>query len=532
MRPLHLLFIAIGMLLFAAGHAQNKTDRASVEWGAPRDLKVDGVFFDVLHRTDDHIYVRVDRKNSRWVQMLNRDLTTVREREIVMEIDKKEHTSEGYYIQGDRIHVFTSVFDKGRSQNTLFVRIYGLADLAPQGAMRKVHSIPAESKRDQGSFSVSERPDGRGFEVMVRESGLERGDTKRKVMILNEELVIEGELLEDFKVPFEFDTYDLEDVIRSEDGSMVKVIRKYPVKREKRERKREGKPTYDMVLLAYGPEGGEPQVTTIPSGDRFLQDLTLSLPETGDILCAGFWGNKGTWSVRGAYFMRLDRGSKQIVHQSFKEFDDDFITQYMTETEAEKTAKKAERKGADMEMLDFELDGIILREDGGAVVVGEQFRYYVTTHTYTTSNGRTSTTTTHHYVYNDIIVLNIDPEGEIEWAAKIPKRQHTKNDGGRFSSYGLAIKGDKMYFVFNDSGKNLMLLPGDRIHQFELKGSEALITLATVHPDGRVQREALLAPDRRDAILMPKECFQMEDDRMFIYATRKKEYRYGMITFE
>jgi hypothetical protein len=47
-----------------------------------------------------------------------------------------------------------------------------------------------------------------------------------------------------------------------------------------------------------------------------------------------------------------------------------------------------------------------------------------------------------------------------------------------------------------------------------------------------VTREALLAPDKRDAILRPKECFQLEDDRMFIYAERKKEYRFGTISFK
>lgn len=521
-----LLFAAVGL------NAQTKTERAQVEWGDARDEKEHGDFRNVLHRTDEHIYVQVYRKKATWIQLFNKDLRMLKEREIEMELDKEDHKWESMIFQEDRIVFFTSVYDKGKATNTLFARIYGIEDLAPQGALKKVHSIPAESKKDQGWFAVDEQPTGNGFQVRVKSSGLEKGDTKRKVMLFNADLTLEDEVEEDYQMPFERDEFDTESVVYAEDGSKVVVGRKYPEKQEKRERKREGKPTYDMVLLAYGPQGGKPQVTTLQVGDRFLQDMTLSLPETGDILCAGFWGNKGTWSVRGAYFMRLDRDSKEIVHQSFKEFDDDFITQHMTEKEAEKATKKAEKKGGELEMMEFDLDEIILREDGGAILVGEQYRFYVTTTTTSTPNGGTTTTTTYHYVYNDIIAINISPEGDIEWAAKIPKRQHTRNDGGRYSSYALAIKDDKMYFVFNDSGKNLMLLPGDKIHQFELKGKEALITLATVDGDGRVHREALLSPEKRDAILAPKECFQMEDDRMFIYAYRKNEYRYGMITFQ
>ena len=70
------------------------------------------------------------------------------------------------------------------------------------------------------------------------------------------------------------------------------------------------------------------------------------------------------------------------------------------------------------------------------------------------------------------------------------------------------------------------------IDDFELKGKDALVTLATVEADGTVHREALLAPDRQDAILRPMACTQVADDRMFIYATRKNDYQYGYITFQ
>jgi len=521
------------LLIGGSLSAQTKTERAQVEWGNAREEKEHGDFQEVLHLTEDHIYVRVFRKRSSWIQKFNKDLTMVKEREIIMELDKQDHSPEATLFQEEDILLFTSVYDKGKDLNTLYVRVFGLGDLAPKGGLKKVHSIGAESKKDQGSFSVEERPAGKGFAVRVKSSGLEKGDTHRKVLLYDEDLSLEGEVEENYEMPFTAEEFDTEDVIFSDDGSKVVVGRKYPEKQEKRSRKREGKPTYDMVLLTYGPEGGKPRVSNIPAGDRFLQDMTLRLPEgTGDILCAGFWGNKGSWSVRGAYFMRLDSETKEIVHQSFKEFDNEFITQYMTEKEEQKATKKADKKGEDIELYEYDLDDIIVRDDGGAVLVGEQYRYYVTTTTTTNPNGGTSTRTTSHYIYNDIIVINISPEGDIEWTSKIPKRQHSANDGGMFSSYAVTIKDDKMYFVFNDSGENLMLLPGQKVKQFDLTGKDALITLATIDADGHVHREALLAPDKRDAILRPRECFQMEDDRMFIYASRKKEYRYGMITFQ
>lgn len=55
-----------------------------------------------------------------------------------------------------------------------------------------------------------------------------------------------------------------------------------------------------------------------------------------------------------------------------------------------------------------------------------------------------------------------------------------------------------IYLVFNDTGENLFLKPGDKIKQFELKGKDALAILATIDEAGNVSREALFTPHRRD----------------------------------
>ncbi|MFT3885514.1 MAG: hypothetical protein QM724_08815 [Flavobacteriales bacterium] len=137
-----------------------------------------------------------------------------------------------------------------------------------------------------------------------------------------------------------------------------------------------------------------------------------------------------------------------------------------------------------------------------------------------------------YYVYNDMIVVNVNPQGNIEWSVKVPKRQLTANDGGYYSSYALEVKGSNIYLIFNDTGENLFLKKGDKVKQFDLKGRDALVTIVTIDRDGNMSREALFTPDRREAILRPKDCVELENEQMLIYATRKKEYRFGMVTFK
>ena len=93
-------------------------------------------------------------------------------------------------------------------------------------------------------------------------------------------------------------------------------------------------------------------------------------------------------------------------------------------------------------------------------------------------------------------------------------------------------KVDAIYLIYNDTGENLFLKQGDKVQQFEITGKDALVTLSTIDEDGITHREALFSPEKRDAKVCPKDCLQLADDRMFLYASRKKEYRFGLVTFD
>lgn len=92
--------------------------------------------------------------------------------------------------------------------------------------------------------------------------------------------------------------FSFEDFRVDNNGSAILIGVKYAEKREAKALKRAHKVHYDYHLLTYSADGSE-QDHTIKVGERFLQDLTLSL-DTGkaDIMCGGFFGNKGENKVR------------------------------------------------------------------------------------------------------------------------------------------------------------------------------------------------------------------------------------------
>ncbi|MBK6883084.1 MAG: hypothetical protein IPH05_09115 [Flavobacteriales bacterium] len=521
------LFWAFLVLLNLPLQAQTKTERATVEWGPEMNDSKDGAFDMVVGYTDDFVYMLVWQKKERFLRKMDASHRIVYQKLLPMEIDKDDHALETVQVLDDRILVFSSYFDKKADINTLFVRSFSEAGFAPMGRMQRVAVMAAEGRR-AGSFSVRISPDERMILVDQQLPYEKEGRERFKLSVFDRDLTPMWERSVD--LPYLDSEFAVVETRVTNDGAVIMIGNKYAEKRAAKELRKDGKATYTYHVLTYQNDGSEPEDNPIDIADKFLQDLTLNIGDEGEILCGGFYGKKGSFAVSGTFFLKLDQNTKQVTHSSFKEFDADFITQYMTEKEEAKASKRADKKGEEIELYNYELRDIVRRTDGGAVMVGEQYRFYVTTTTTSSPNGGTTTTTTYHYIYNDIIVVNVDPSGEIEWAAKVPKRQHSTNDGGRYSSYAMVVKEDNIYLLFNDSGKNLFLTPGDKVEPFRY-GKDMLITLATINGDGKVSREALLAQEKREAMTRPKAGVQIGDDRLFIYANWRKDHQYGTVTF-
>ncbi len=530
MRASKLIPLTFLLLAFLPANAQKKTDKADVKWGADMTISKDGQFDDVIGDVDNSTFLLMRRKKDVLIQRMD-GLKVAWQKPVNLELDKKDLTLHTIILTKTEVLIFCRYYDKKDNESRLYLSTYDQAGFKQLKRFEKIASIPAEKQSNTGAFIVSASPDRSKVLVQVLPPYEKKEAIERSTMnVYDADMQLQWS--QEFRLPYTDVDYRVESQRVDNDGSVLVLGVKYADKKEKKALKRENKSTYEYHLLVYNGNSPTPQDYAIGVPDKFLQDMTLSMPNEGDIICAGLFGNKGSFSVRGAFFLRLDRATKSISHESFKEFSDDFITSYMTEKEAKKATKKAEKKDQELELPEFVLHDIIHRDDGGAVLIAEQYYMRVVTTTSSTPNGGTVTTTTYHYYYNDVVAVNIDPQGNIEWAVKVPKRQHSVNDNGTFSSCAVEVKAGKVYLVFNDTGENLFVKPGDKIKQFELKGKDALVVLATIDGDGSVSREALFTPDRRDVILRPKDCVQLRDDEMFIYASRKKDYRFGMIQFK
>lgn len=167
----------------------------------------------------------------------------------------------------------------------------------------------------------------------------------------------------------------------------------------------------------------------------------------------------------------------------------------------------------------------MIKDDGGFVLVGEQ--YYVTT--YTTYSNK-SYQTHYRYHFNDIIVINVDEKGNIEWAEKIGKTQISTDDGGILLSYAMMVVGDKLHFIFNDNKNNVDYKgEGRPITMSTMNRATLLVTLDS---NGKEKRSLLFTRDESESYAIPRVSRQISGDELIMYFQRIGKKRFAKIKFQ
>ena len=524
------------ILLFSVaemGLAQVKSKKVDIEWGEELRQSKKLSFQDVVGYDNTGIYVLKERKAGFYglssfavIERFDNEMNYKKSYILELEHDNKKRDYEFIVQMGESLILFSSFKDQKRKRNVLYGQRINKRSLQPQRKPVKIGSIDysGHSKSNSGTFDYSLSRD--SSKLLIYYNVPQDNQEKEQFGFH----VLDNEMNEiwDKKVtlPYKSKLFDVERYRVDNHGDVYLLGRLYM---EKRREKRAGKPNYKYELLGYSDLGETRKKYAVDLKGMFLTDMQIDIDDNRDIICAGFYSDEGTYSIRGSYFLKIDRESKEIVSKSSKDFGLDFITQTMREGEEKRTVKRAE-KGKDVELYEYDLDKMIIRDDGGVFLVGEQF-YVKRTESYGSPfiNRNSISQVTYTYYYNDIIAVNIDPNGEIIWTEKVPKKQKTLDDEGYYSSYVAAENDGKLYFVFNDNPKNLFYRKGDRIHNFR-KNKESLVVLVELQKNGDQSREALFSAREAEMIMRPKVCEQISDEKIILFGQKRAKQRFIELT--
>lgn len=303
--------------------------------------------------------------------------------------------------------------------------------------------------------------------------------------------------------------------------------------------KKNGKPNYDYVLMGYSP-GGTPSFShNIVSKDKFFRDMRVAVTPKSEIICTGYYSKDGTYSIAGAYYLKLDKKTGSALNESYNDFTLDFLTQNLDTKDVKKTAKRT-KKGKSNQDFTFRLNDLVVREDGGTTLVGEQRKYTtITTTTPAQPNSSTfktyfeTTSSSNYYSYEDIIVVHLSSEGNLNWAEKIAKKQNTAGDFGLFSSYVMAVEDDRLHFIFNENRQNRHFNGKGALANFNPRKSKknAALALVTLDAQGNKSKRHLAQPSGSTVFIKSSTSRQFSQESLFLFGQYKKDFRLARMEF-
>jgi len=257
----------------------------------------------------------------------------------------------------------------------------------------------------------------------------------------------------------------------------------------------------------------------IELGNEFINDIDFSVDSSGNVVCAGLYSELGLNNASGSFFIKIDREKKQISEQVLTPFESDFAAQF---TDGTRFRKKSE-------LSDFKMDHLVHFKDGSYALVAEQ---YILDEVCFTDFRTGMISCTNYYYYNNIVVVKMMANGEVEWAANIPKFQESVNDFGIYSSYAFGVSGNSMYFVFNENEDNLKI-NNQKEMQAMTKIRSAVQVVCKLNSNGSFSRKALSGDKKKSNFyFVPENSSQISENSLLLMGFTNNKFRLGVLPLD
>ena len=537
MKKYLILFFFISSL--STAFAQGKELPYYIQWG--QELKEpSGTFLSkIIMSNADHFYALREKASKIpgegpskiYIEKYNKQMKLLKSKAIDIKYKGKKMEMEDILVVNRELYLLSSFNNIGKKKNYLFAQKIDPNRLVPEKKLTKIGEINTKNKYKEGFFNFHISKD--SSKVLVYN---EPPYNKKKAEQFDLR-VFDNQFNEIWSkqvvLPYKDKGFIVEEYQVDNQGNVYLLALVFPNGKQFRKK---GKPNFRYSILAYTNNGENMQEYPISLDEKFITDLTFRISNRGKIVCSGFYSDKGTTSIRGTYFFRLNPRDGTIEDQNDKDFDFSFLTADASDRKIAKymDAERSGKKKKQAELERYALDHLILRNDGGALLIAEQYfvREYVDNDNFFWGDpyyrNNFGNTFDYYYNYNDIIVVNIRPNGEIQWTARIPKRQSTVNDGGYFSSYAMSIVRDKIYFIYNDDARNFDNSSG-RFYEYD--GRRSVIALSQLSTNGSVKTFPILSAGGANVVTRPKVCRQTGRREMVIYGENGKKFKFANLQF-
>lgn len=417
--------------------------------------------------------------------------------------------------------IFYNTFDRKESQMKMISEEY-----SPEGGLgKKVEMVTSKggNRMEAGSFGFYFSQDSSKY-LVVYYPQYKRYKKERFVFYaFNGQLEQTGE--KEVTLPFNDSEFSIYSIRYSNDGK-VYMLAKVSLTKEEIKEKGKRAPRYYFKLLTFDMNTSagelEAQEIDVDLDNIFINGLGIEIDDEY-LICTGYYGKENPDDISGMYYFLVDRVTGDQSDPSLYDFDKQFIAEFYTAKQAE----KADKKGKDLDIPEIVLRQIIPIPGNGAIVVGEQF--YIVERCYMDSRGNMRCV--YYYYYNDIVVTRVSDEGEIQWVKKIPKKSVTRGyTYTGIQGYSLSMRGNDLYFLFNDHEKNVGVQNARDMVYLNTAGKMVTVGVK-LDGDGNMSKEVLFSYKEQKMVCMISKNYGTvnRNDEMFFHAVKGSKYRLGRI---
>lgn len=509
MRACYIPLVATLLLVFSSiGHAQDVqfSQEYEVEMGKPYPV-IDGSkrYFPAK---DAVICVKIDGK--RWyLQRLSANgltQTSMKQYEDMPEDHVLEYT--GYF--GDRLFIFYSLWDKKAEREQLFYREIDTEEGVFMGEGKRLLTVNGKVRGTMVAsgfyrFHVTDKFDfilSADEEHMVIQYASVRDkkeaiiDYRVNVAVFDKNL--EEEWKAEIKMPYAASDMYTRDLTVDSKGDICLIANVYKGSEEKAKKRELTDWKYEFLRCTGQGTGWE--ISPLDISDRRLLTLALFENNDGELRACGFYRKNEDQTGADGFFTCAFNESDELSALSFHEIPNSIINQYVSKKEVKRNEKE-EDKGEDLGLTNMTLSRVLIKDDGGMILIGEQ--RYTTVRCYTDSRGSQRCYT----VWNagDLLLCSVDASGEQEWMRRLPKLMTSLAPIGE--SYQYLVGNDALH-VFHFATAGGLDLQGETVRGG--KGDFLVISDRFTEDAGEHTRHAVLNTEEIKGIKL----YQLAMDRL------------------
>ncbi len=428
------------------------------------------------------------RDNKAEISFINNNLSTVWSYQF--SYLNPEAEIQDICLFGDSLYLFYALINKEFNKNELYAQKINVVKGVPDTNPILIDEIAFDKKRNRGMFYIKKSKNNKLLSTMYKQNNAD--DEKLNINITLLDTTLQKVWVKKYKTDFYDGVLFLNDFKLSNDSNVYILTSLDLDKKLLRDKK------YTLNIANANKEKLES--ISIILDKYFINDIKMEIDYINNqIVMAGFYSELNSFSSAGIVYVNIKFNERKA-----RLFTESFKAKFLNEFNSERTVNRG------TELINYYIDKIVLRTDGGVILISES--NYITESTNYNSYYQLYTTS-YTYHYDNILLFSINPNGKIHWESIVRKNQVSEDDAAFYSSYILSLDVDKVHLIYN---------------KYIRKSTDVLS--CTINNKGE-SSEKVIIKENDNLLIMPGGGRQISADQIVIPCIQKNKTNFMRITY-